>query len=49
VASVIQSYRFDVEAREHAALGDPLFTAAATSGLASWRRARTLPLAALSD
>jgi ferredoxin-nitrite reductase len=40
VASVIQSYRFDVEARENATLADPLFTAAATSGLASWRLAR---------
>jgi ferredoxin-nitrite reductase len=46
VANVIQSYRFDVEAREHAALSDPLFTAAATAGLASWRHARALPLAA---
>jgi len=43
VANVIQSYRFDVEAREHAALSDPLFTAAATAGLASWRFPRTLP------
>jgi ferredoxin-nitrite reductase len=43
VANVIQSYRFDVEAREHAALSDPLFTAAATAGLASWRFARPLP------
>ena len=42
VANVIQSYRFDVEAREHAALSDPLFTAAATAGLASWRRGRDL-------
>jgi len=42
VANVIQSYRFDVEAREHAALSDPLFAAAATAGLASWRRGRDL-------
>jgi ferredoxin-nitrite reductase len=42
IASVIQSYRFDVEARERAALSDPFFTAAATAGLASWRPARTL-------
>jgi ferredoxin-nitrite reductase len=48
VANVIQSYRFDIEAREHAALSDPLFTAAATAGLASWRHARVLPLAARS-
>ena len=49
VASVIQSYRFDVEAREHIALGDPFFTAATTAGLASWRRARTLlPAASLA-
>jgi ferredoxin-nitrite reductase len=40
VANVIQSYRFDIEAREHAVLSDPLFTAAATAGLASWRHAR---------
>ena len=45
VANVIQSYRFGVEAREHAALSDPLFTAAATAGLASWRFARELPSA----
>ncbi len=47
VAGVIQSYRFDVEAREHAALSDPLFTAAATAGLASWRFQRALPLAVI--
>jgi ferredoxin-nitrite reductase len=47
VAKVLQSYRFDVEAREHATLADPLFTAAATSGLASWRLARALPPAAM--
>ncbi len=46
VASVIQSYHFGVEAREHAALGDPLFTAATTAGLASWRFARALAPAA---
>jgi len=43
VANVIQSYRFEVEAREHAALSDPLFTAAATAGLASWRFPRAVP------
>ncbi len=43
VATVIQSYRFAVEARAHGALNDPLFTAAATAGLASWRPARALP------
>jgi ferredoxin-nitrite reductase len=47
VAGVIQSYRFAVEAKEHAALSDPLFTAAATAGLASWRFARALPLAVI--
>jgi ferredoxin-nitrite reductase len=47
VAGVIQSYRFEVEAREHAALADPLFTAATTAGLASWRLARTLVPAAM--
>ena len=46
VASVIQSYRFGVEAREHTVLADPLFAAAATAGLASWRFPRTLSLAA---
>jgi len=48
VAGVIQSYRFDIEAREHAALNDPLFTAAATAGLASWRFQRALPPASMS-
>jgi ferredoxin-nitrite reductase len=48
VAGVIQSYRFEVEAREHAALSDPLFTAAATAGLASWRFQRALPPTAMS-
>jgi ferredoxin-nitrite reductase len=47
VANVIQSYRFEAEAREHAALSDPLFTAAATAGLASWRFQRALPPAAM--
>jgi ferredoxin-nitrite reductase len=40
VASLIQSYRFEVEAREHGNLSDPLYAAAATAGLASWRLAR---------
>ena len=43
VAGVIQSYRFGVEAREYAALSDPLFTAATTAGLASWRLKETQP------
>ncbi|HEY6266859.1 MAG TPA: hypothetical protein VIX11_01060 [Candidatus Acidoferrum sp.] len=43
VASVIQSYRLEVEARKHVALSDPLFTAAATAGLASWRFPRAFP------
>jgi len=47
VANVIQSYRLDIEAREHAALHDPLFTAGATAGLASWRFVRALPPAAM--
>jgi hypothetical protein len=42
VANVIQSHRYDVEASQHAPLADPLFVAAATAGLASWRFARTL-------
>jgi ferredoxin-nitrite reductase len=42
VANVIQSYRFEIEAREHVTLSDPLFAAAATAGLASWRHARAL-------
>jgi ferredoxin-nitrite reductase len=46
VANVIKSYRHDVEAREHGALNDPLFTAAATAGMASWRLARPLSPAA---
>jgi ferredoxin-nitrite reductase len=40
VAGVIESYRFGVEAGEHANLSDPLYAAAATAGLASWRLAR---------
>jgi ferredoxin-nitrite reductase len=49
VANVIQSYRFEIEAREHADLHDPMFTAAATAGLASWRLARVLaPTASLA-
>ena len=43
VAKVIESYRFEKEAREHAALSDPLFAAAATAGLASWHSPRPLP------
>jgi ferredoxin-nitrite reductase len=46
VANVIRSYRFEMEAKEHAALSDPLFAAAATAGLASWRHARELAPAA---
>jgi len=46
VANVIQSYRLSLEAREHAPLSDPLFTAAATAGLASWRPASALVPAA---
>jgi ferredoxin-nitrite reductase len=46
VANVIQSYRLALEAREHASLSDPLFAAAATAGLASWRFARALVPAA---
>jgi ferredoxin-nitrite reductase len=48
VANVIQSYRFGVEAGGHAALSDPLFTAATTAGLASWRLKAALPPAALT-
>jgi len=40
VANVIESYRFEKEAREHAVLNDPLFAAAATAGLASWHSPR---------
>jgi ferredoxin-nitrite reductase len=43
VASVIQSYRFEMEARGYANLSDPLYAAAATAGLASWRFTRTFP------
>jgi hypothetical protein len=43
VAGVIESYRLEKEAREHAALSDPLFTAADTAGLASWHSPRPLP------
>jgi len=40
VANVIESYRFNKEAREHARLRDPLFAAADTAGLASWHSPR---------
>ncbi|HVH70336.1 MAG TPA: ferredoxin--nitrite reductase [Candidatus Dormibacteraeota bacterium] len=40
VINVIESYRLEKEAREHAALSDPLFAAAATAGLASWHSPR---------
>jgi ferredoxin-nitrite reductase len=43
VANVIKSYSFELEARKHVALIDPLFTAAATAGLASWRFPRVFP------
>jgi ferredoxin-nitrite reductase len=43
VANVIQSYRFEKEAKEHAILTDQSYAAAATAGLASWRFARALP------
>jgi ferredoxin-nitrite reductase len=42
VAGVIESYRFQKEAKEHAALSDPLFAAAATAGLASWHSPRRI-------
>ncbi|HKW33687.1 MAG TPA: hypothetical protein VJN92_11825 [Candidatus Acidoferrum sp.] len=42
VANVIESYRFEKEARAHAALSDPLFAAAATAGLASWHSPRRI-------
>ena len=42
VAELIQSYRFEREAAEFGRLGDPLFVAAATAGLASWRSPRVL-------
>ena len=42
VVNVIESYRFEKEAREHAALSDPLFAAAATAGLASWQSPRRI-------
>ncbi len=37
MANVIQSYRLENEYGEHGNSGDPLFTVAATLGLASWR------------
>jgi ferredoxin-nitrite reductase len=39
MANVIQSYRLENESSERGILSDPLFTAAATLGLASWRSA----------
>lgn len=46
VANVIQSYRAENEFRQQAAFSDPLFTAAATVGLASWRSAGSFAPAA---
>ena len=46
VADVIQSYRFEQEARENGALSDPLFAAAATAGLASWQSPRPVATSA---
>jgi hypothetical protein len=37
IADVIQSYHAENEYTQQAAFSDPLFTAAATVGLASWR------------
>ena len=37
IADVIQSYRAEREYKPQSSLSDPLFTAAATAGLASWR------------
>jgi ferredoxin-nitrite reductase len=48
VANVIESYRFEKEAREHAALSDPLSAAAATAGLASWHSPRPVPSSSMS-
>jgi len=46
VANVIESYRFNKEAREHARLRDPLFAAADTAGLASWHSPRPVACSA---
>jgi ferredoxin-nitrite reductase len=43
VSNVIRSYYLSVEARQHVNLIDPLYAAAATAGLASWRFPRALP------
>jgi ferredoxin-nitrite reductase len=48
VANVIESYRFEKEAREHAALSDPLFAAADTAGLASWHSPRPVRSSSVS-
>ncbi|MGB7847025.1 MAG: hypothetical protein WBL63_15525 [Candidatus Acidiferrum sp.] len=42
MANVIQSYREENEYRQQASFFDPLFTAAATVGLASWRPSRAV-------
>jgi ferredoxin-nitrite reductase len=47
VAEVIQSYRFEQEARESGKVSDPLFAAAATAGLATWQSPR--PAASSAD
>jgi ferredoxin-nitrite reductase len=48
VADVIQSYRFEQEAKDTGALSDPLFAAAATAGLATWQSPCTLPSSSAS-
>ena len=40
VSNVIQTYRFEQEAKEAGSLNDPLYAAAATAGLASWQSPR---------
>jgi len=49
VANVIQSYRFEQEAKEAGSMSDPLFAAAATAGLASWHSPRRVPRAARTN
>ena len=49
VANVIESYRFEKEAKEHAAWSDPLYTAADTAGLASWHSPRRIATSARTN
>jgi ferredoxin-nitrite reductase len=49
IANVIQSYRDENKGLEPTSFSDPLFTAAATAGLASWRSCSSLAPSAIAQ